>query len=94
MIQRIALLFLLTLPAFAADYTVTTDGKGDTYTLSEANQKLEPGDTAYLQPGNYSQRIEPARSGKDDAYILRNQFLAYGAISITLAIPINAVFWN
>jgi len=66
---RIALLFLLALPAFAAEFTVTQDGKGDSLTLAEANQRLNPGDWAYLQPGEYKARIEPVRSGESGKYI-------------------------
>jgi len=70
MIYRIVFLSMLSFSAFGADYAVTPDGKGDTHTLSEVNKLLQPGETANLECGKYAKhRIEPARSGKEGAYI-------------------------
>jgi hypothetical protein len=74
---RFALLCILSCPAFAADYYVTPNGNDSGpgskslpwQTITKANAVLQPGDTAYVAPGEYRQRIEPARSGQKDKYI-------------------------
>ncbi|MBA2408490.1 MAG: DUF1565 domain-containing protein [Gammaproteobacteria bacterium] len=73
---RLILLCLLASPSFAADYYVTPNGNDGSpgskaqpwKTISKANQVLQPGDTVYVAPGEYRERIEPVRSGQSGKY--------------------------
>ena len=79
---RLILLCLLASPSFAADYYVTPNGNDGSpgskaqpwKTISKANQVLQPGDTVYVAPGEYRERIEPVRSGQSGKYITYSSY--------------------
>lgn len=89
---RLALLCMLSCPAYAADYYVTPNGNDSGpgskpqpwKTITKANQVLQPGDTVYVAPGEYRQRIEPARSGSNGQYIT---YSAYDGRPVITAPP-------
>ncbi len=79
---RLILLCLLSSPSFAADYFVSPSGNDSSpgskaqpwKTISKANQVLQPGDTVYVGPGEYREKIEPARSGQSGKYITYSSY--------------------
>jgi hypothetical protein len=82
--------------AYAENYFISPNGKDSNKgnhpaealrSISEAAIKAFPGDTIYIFPGIYSERVVPLNSGKENAPIVYKKIGDQGSVILTTPLP-------